>query len=250
MKMKEVVCIALLAVLLIPVLSCENSNVTPPEDLFILLSAEPDTIVPSDVQPDPDYGETTITARVVDSALIPVNGIGVIFSASPLGSKGSLASGGSPVRTDSNGRASDVLKNNQSTTVTATTKGITAEIDIPFVSDNARPNANIVAEPNPALVDSWVAFDGTRSRDEDGAIVHYAWEFWYDHPCDPEDVQVRPIDDPDDIVEGYDAYVIVKQFDHEQDVIVMLTVTDNLGATDSAGHCQEILTILPLDEGS
>lgn len=243
--MKQGIIIALLMMLLIPVLSCEDSNVTPPEDLFILLSAEPDTIVPTGILPDPDYGETIITAKVVDSSHIPVKGVGVIFSASPLGSEGSLASAGSPVKTDSNGRASDVLKNNQDTAVTATTRGITAEIDIPFVFDNVLPSANIVAEPNPALVNSWVAFDGTRSRDEDGEIVNYIWEFWYDHPCDPEEIQVRPIDDPDDAVEGYDAYVIVKQFDHEQDVIVILTVTDNMGADDDVGHCQEILTVLP-----
>ena len=244
-KMKKRYLTALAFLLLAPILGCDNSDITAPEDMLILLSADPAYLSPSGQPPDPEYGETVVTARAVDSAFEPVKGIGIIFSATPLGDNGGLASGGSPVKTDSGGIARDVLKNDRGTAVTARSKDITAELDIEFVFDNIKPQARATAAPNPALVDQWVAFDGTASRDTDGAIVNYRWEFWQDQVCDPETEPARPGSIPDETTEGIDKYVVVRKFDHEQQVIVMLTVTDNLGAEDSAGICETIVTSLP-----
>jgi len=246
-EMKKGILFIVTLLMLVPVLCCEDSSITITDDTLIFLNAEPSSIVASRIPPDPSYGETVLTARILNSSNVPIQGIGVIFSATPLGENGGLLSGGSPVRTNSDGRVSDVLKNDRATTVKAATGSVTAEIRIPFILDNIRPSAMAVAEPNPALVEQWIAFDGTRSRDNDGSITNYKWEFWYDQYCDPDPMvePARPPETPNETSEGSGLYVVVRRFDHEQQVIAVLTVTDNLSATDSYGICENVVTSIP-----
>ncbi|MEW5805798.1 MAG: hypothetical protein AB1756_00330 [Acidobacteriota bacterium] len=240
----------LFVMILLPVLSCEEGNVSDTGDLLIYVNAEPDFILAGNGSnlPGAEYGATTVTARVVNSSFVPMQGIGVLFTANPVGTEGGFQSDGHPIKTDSEGRATDILINDRSTTITVQSGSATATLTIPYVLENEPPTARIITEPNPVEVNRNAVFDGTTSGDVDGTITNYKWEFWYDHQCDIGVIPDRPdpmLDPPSETLEGSDISMFVKSFDHAQTMIVFLTVTDNNLATDDAGHCQEVVSSVP-----
>lgn len=219
--------------MILPILSCEESSITVPEDLVIHIEANPRNVEPGTSEYDPTWGKTTITARVVNTSLVPIQGIGVIFSAAPSGIfESSWEPMGNSRKTNSNGRASDVLHTDSSTTITASVKDITAEINIGFAGQNILPNATIIADPNPAKVSKTVVFDASSSSDTDGVIVNYQWI-------------LNPDLDPPEVVEGPDALTLIRTYQSEQNIEVILTVEDDDGATDSDSTIEEIVNNLP-----
>src|SRR5688572_23611987 len=73
-------------------------------------------------------GTSVISAVVTDDSGKPIGGLGVRFSTT----NGTLQSGGTPIRTNSNGLATDVLNTNESATVTATTdNGFSGQTTVP-----------------------------------------------------------------------------------------------------------------------
>ncbi len=223
--MKRVILLMVVGVLFLLLISCEDSDPTAPTDSTILLTADPQTVRPDHT----GSGNSTITAQVLDASFNPVNGVGVLFSASPTGE---FASGGAAIRTDSNGRAQDILTTDANTTVTARSGEASADIDIIFGEGNQSPNVLLSATPNPAKVDEDIVFDGSGSIDTDGFIANYFWEFF-------------PDIDPDSTIEGPDVFSVVQDYSQEQNVIVRLTITDNDGAIDQDFLIEEVVENKP-----
>ncbi len=215
----------------LPLLTCEGSDPTAPDDSTILLSANPDSVEPDNT----GYGTSEITAQVLDSSYNPLKNVGVTFSASP---SGTLDSGGVAIKTDSNGRAYDTLRTNAATTVTARSGGTSAEISIGIGLGNKAPNILLQTDPNPVKTGNEVIFDGSGSIDTDGFIVGYKWEIFPD--IDPIEI-VPP--DPEPYDSG--AASLVRSYAQQQNIIVKLTIFDNDGAFDQDYILQQVLDNLP-----
>ncbi|MEW5805797.1 MAG: PKD domain-containing protein [Acidobacteriota bacterium] len=229
--MRKAGIIALFALAMLPLWTCEKSDPTAPDESTILLSANPDTIRPD----TSGFGTSVITAQVLDGSFNAVKGVGVRFSASPTGS---LTSNGDAVMTDSNGIARDTLKTNATTKVTARSGSATAEIQVAVGSGNKAPTVLLTAEPNPVKTGRNVTFDGSGSVDSDGSIIGYKWELYPD--IDPPE-KVPPDPTP------YDPAVpsLLREYNQEQNVIVKLTVYDNSGAYDQDYIIENVVDNLP-----
>ncbi len=223
--MKRVILLMAVGALLLSFLSCEESDPTAPKNSTILLTADPQTVRPDHT----GFGKSTITAQVLDESFNSVNGVGVLFSASPTGE---FASGGASIITDGNGRAKDTLTTNADTTVTARSGTTSSDIDISFGEGNSAPNVLLLTTPNPAKIDEDIVFDGSGSIDTDGFISNYFWELF-------------PDIDPPETVEGPNAFSLVRSYSQEQNVVVRLTITDNDGAIDQDFLIQKIVENKP-----
>lgn len=223
--MKRVIYLMIMGLFFMQLLSCESSDPTAPTDSTILLTADPQTVRPDHT----GFGESLITAQVLNPSFNPVEGVGVIFSASPTGE---FTSGGSSIMTNSNGRAQDTLKTNADTTVTARSGAASSDISITFGEGNQAPNTLLLSTPNPAKVDEDIVFDGSGSIDIDGFISNYFWEIFPD------------LDAPE-TVEGPEEFTLVRSYSQEQSIIVRLTLTDNDGAIDQDFLIQEVVDNKP-----
>jgi hypothetical protein len=219
--------------MIFPMISCEDADITIPEDLIIQIDANPRKVEPDTSEYIEGWGKTTITARVLNSSLEPIEGIGVILSADPAGVfQSNWESIGDPIQSDSNGRVSDILHTDAATVVTAFTGEHTADINIGFGLAGAAPEAILFAEPNPAKAGTSVVFDASGSFDNDGGIVNYHWE-------------ITPDIDPPEVLEGGDLLILIRRYNVQQNVDVILTVTDNSGDTDIDTTIEEIVNNLP-----
>lgn len=230
---KHLIFILLLTVL--PLISCEEADVTIPEDIIIQVSANPPAVQPNTSSLVDGWGQTTITARVLNSTLDPLEGIGVIMTADPSGIfQSTEESITNPIRTNSSGRASDILHTDAATTVAVFTGDHSADVDIGFGMQGATPVAVLFADPNPAKVGTSVVFDGSTSFDPDGFIINYRWE-------------IVPDVDPPEVLEGPEILILIRRYNAQQNVEVTLTVTDNSGDTDIDSTIEEIVNNLPPD---
>jgi hypothetical protein len=217
----------------LPMISCEDADVSIPENIIIQINANPPTVQPDTSSLVEGWGQTIITVRVLNSTLDPLEGIGVILTADPSGIfQSTEESITNPIRTDSNGRASDILHTDAATNIAVFTGDHSADVDIGFGMQGAAPVAVLFAEPNPAKAGTSVVFDGSTSFDLDGAIMNYRWE-------------ITPDIDPAEVLEGPNILVIIRQYNIQQNVDVTLTVTDNSGDTDIDSTIEEIVANLP-----
>lgn len=225
--------ILIIFLITLPMISCEDSDITVPEDLIIQIDANPKTVLPNTSSLYEGWGQTTITVRILNSSLEPIQGIGVILTADPAGIfQSTEESITDPIRTDSNGRASEILHTDAATTVAAYTGEHRADFDVAFGMAGPVPVAILYAHPNPAKVGTSVVFDGSGSFDSDGGIVNYLWE-------------ITPDIDPAEVLEGPDVLVLIRRYDVQQNVDVTLTVTDNSGQADIDSTVEEIVDNLP-----
>lgn len=219
--------------MILPMISCEDADITIPEDLIIQVAANPRKVEPNTSEYIEGWGKTTITARVLNSSLEPLEGIGVILSADPAGVfQSNWESIGNPIRSGSDGRVSDILHTNAATVVTAFSGEHSTDVEIGYGTAGAAPEAFLFAEPNPAKTGTSVAFDASGSFDNDGGIVNYLWE-------------ITPDIDPPEVLEGGDLLVLIRRYNVQQNVEVVLTVTDNSGDTDVDSTIEEIVNNLP-----
>lgn len=157
-------------------------------------------------------GKVLLNATVFDPNGDPIPDKVVVFSSV----YGSLASNGALLRTDSQGRASDLLTlerlpaNLESVEVTVEVSGKTASKAI-SVTTNESPTAKIAFSPeNPKQGDT-VFFNGSQSTDPDGQIVKYEWDFGQGEGAVGREAQFT--------------------FTTARNHVVTLTVTDDQGAS-------------------
>ncbi len=94
---------------------------------------------------------------------------------------------------------------------------------VPVAAQNMQPVAAFTVSPTAPTVNEWVRFDGTSSSDSDGSIATYRWTFGDGSPA----------------VTGN---VVYHQFTAAGSYSATLTVTDNLGATNSATKTVQVGT--------
>jgi hypothetical protein len=204
---------------------CDDSDVTAPTDGIINL-----VVSPSNLVIDPDSGIDTATAQVIasvfDNGGQPLQNVAVLFSTGG----GALASAGAPVRTNANGIAIDTLTVGESDPdafqVTAQSSAIivTADVTKEIAAANEQPLASILEVPvGSAEVDQLVTFDGSSSLDPDGVITCYQWEI------------NSTIDANDEIIQGVSTSAVQRQYAEEQELTVLLRVSDRAEATALCG---------------
>ena len=124
------------------------------------------------------YGGGRVVLRAVayDESSNPVAGAPVVFATT----RGTLASGGRQLLTNSAGLAKDVLLTDEDATVTAQSGDVPSEsvaITVDDVPVNVAPVAQFVWSPASPLVEQTIFFNGSLSTDEDGRIVRWGWDF-------------------------------------------------------------------------
>lgn len=157
-------------------------------------------------------GEATITATALGDDAEPLANVPIIFSTTA----GALQSGGAVVRTNKNGKATDRLTTTATATVTATSGSIDADTVVTLATPNVPPVASFTVSPTSPTVGSQVFFNAAASADSDGTIVSYHWDFGNGDTGTGRQV----------------SYI----YTSAQSVVVVLTVTDNDGATGAASR--------------
>jgi len=117
-------------------------------------------------------GESRITAIAYDKGLNPLSNIPVIFSTDA----GYLYSSGRVLYTNNLGEVEDVLKTSNPATVTAYSGGISGSVKI-FIESNKPPTASFVYSPTNPKVNQDIFFNAGASKDDDGYIVRFVWDF-------------------------------------------------------------------------
>jgi hypothetical protein len=207
-----------LVALLVLAAGCEDSDLTISGDGAILLTANPGTVTI-----DPNQGETegtsTLIASVFDSAGNPMANISVLFSATG----GTLASGSVHVKTNQSGLAFDTLTlttaDPPSIEVKAQSSLVVTQpltITLQVMEDNQPPEAVIIDVPaGEQEVGKIVTFDGSLSADPDGDIITcYQWTI-------DSTFNAR-----DEVVQGPGASALQRTYNVEQDMSVILRVSD------------------------
>jgi hypothetical protein len=150
-----------------------------PEDLVIDAN-DPNT--PTDPNTGKAYGETTLTAEVLDPDGVPLEGVEVVFTSAA----GELASAGSPVLTNTEGQATDTLRifedDPDEIDATATWDGLEVSVTITkeFIPLNNPPVAD-AGEDQEVECGETVTLDGSGSTDPDSTdgtnddIVLFEW---------------------------------------------------------------------------
>lgn len=231
---------AAVLIVLASAVSCEDSDLTAPNDGTIVLRANPSTVVIDSnllVEDPPGSGiflpqtkgSTTLIAQVFDADGKPLSNISVLFStaAGVLGSGGQGGSQATTVKTDASGIAQTTLTISRTDPtdieVQATSSAVSTTITVKklLVGANVPPTAVIVAAPqNKQSVDEPVVFDGTASVDpEDDLITMYRWTITSTNP-DPG--RADPY-----VVEGPSDSALQLTFENVQNLTVTLQVTDD-----------------------
>jgi len=228
-------------VALVSLAGCDSSSnaskaVLAGQENGITLTADPNTVVidltDPDTPTDPDtgkaYGDTALTAMVVDTEGQPEVGVEVVFGSTA----GNLASEGQPVITDDTGKAEDSLR---------VFEDDPEEIEVSAVVDERIETIAVtktLIEPNaPPVADAGedrtiecasesgarVTLDGSGSSDPDSSegtnddIVSFEWFEFFGAP------------DETPLGEGETLEVELSAGDH----VITLKVTDSEGETDT-----------------
>lgn len=222
------------AVMAAVLVGCEDSDPTVPTDGVITL-----TVNPSVITIDPNLGETEGTATVIAAAFdadgVPLSDIAVLFSTGA----GVLGSGNEAVLTDSSGLATTtltILPTAPSTfKVRAQSSSVIeeADVDVEVVGANEQPRAAIIDVPKGAQeAGKVVLFDGSASVDTDGEITCFQWDIQSTEPGSSE------------VVQGPGVSALQKTYDEEQDLTVVLRVTDR---GDAGSLCDQDGAPVPID---
>lgn len=210
--------------------ACDDSEPVAQSDWVIEVTASPASL---DLDAPDQPASSTITAVVFDKNGQPQSGIGLRFSTS----SGTMASGGSLVKTNGRGEAQDILRTNANSKVRVKSGSAEGEVDVKVNSTNERPTAVITIQPaNQASIGSSVTFSGASSEDLDGEIVEYRWSIASTNP-DPGTAN------PDNEVTS--ATTIIRTYLNPQKLTIALTTVDNRGATSSTSAEYFILENLP-----
>lgn len=154
-------------------------------------------------------GDSVITATALGDDGEPLANVPIVFSTTA----GALQSGGSAVRTNTSGEATDRLTTTADATVTATSGSKTGEATVTLSAANQPPVANFSFSPTSPSVGQLVFFNASTSTDADGSIVSYDWDFGNGETGTGREV----------------SFI----YDVAQSYVVVLTVTDDDGATGS-----------------
>lgn len=117
-------------------------------------------------------GESKITAVAYDKGLNPLPNIPVIFSTD----SGYLYSSGRVLSTNSAGEVEDILRTSSPATVTAFSGSITGSVKV-YIETNKPPVASFVYSPTNPKVNQDIFFNASASKDDDGYIVRFVWDF-------------------------------------------------------------------------
>ncbi len=117
-------------------------------------------------------GESKITAVAYDKGLNPLSNIPVIFSTDA----GYLYSSGKVLYTNNIGEATDTLRTSSSATVTAFSGSVSGSVKV-YIETNKPPTASFVYSPTNPKVNQDVFFNASASKDDDGYIVKFVWDF-------------------------------------------------------------------------
>ena len=166
----------------------------------------------------PGGGTIQLRAHVRDDQGNAVSGVGVLFETT----NGTLASGGDPVLTNSQGLARDTLSATDETTVTAFAGAQEDQINVTIGAQNA-PACGAVASTTSAAIDQDISFVDT-SEDEDGTIQTSTWDFG-------------------DGSTG-SGVSVVHSYDEAGTYIVLHTIVDSQGLSD---NCEPL--IIAVEEG-
>lgn len=179
----------------------------------IVLEVSPDTI-------SRQGGEVAVTGTVYDPQGEVTSGIRVVFSTD----RGTLQSNGAQLTSSSAGKVFDTLNVGKSplnvdvVTITASAGAITRSETIGF-DPNLVPESIIEYFPENPRLGQFVTFDGSGSKDPDGEIEEYEWQF-------PDGTTSNTVE-------------TVYAFSESGPQVVALEVTDDLGSTD-----REIVTVI------
>lgn len=162
-------------------------------------------------------GTVTITAFIFDKNDKPMNGMNVYFKTT----KGKLNSNGSPVVTNANGKAHDQLETTESADVTVSCGAAdSVTVSVSVLSTANSPTASFTYSPTDPRPKEKVRFNGSASKDSDGTIKSWYWDFG-------------------DGDSGW-SEIVSHEFDtgnfFSRSFVVTLTVTDNQGLTGLASQ--------------
>jgi len=195
-----------------------SSDVSATVDVTIGTTLESITVSANPASLPPDGGTSTITAVAFGENFEVLVNVPITFSTDA----GELESKGSPIRTNSNGEARDVLTTDVSAVVTATSGNLTADAGVD-VGENEPPTAVFSHSPVVPKVNEIVNFSAAESFDTDGQIVSYKWDFG----------------------DGATGTGVSNShiYRSQADFVTVLVVTDDLGAEGSTS------STIPVSEG-
>lgn len=131
-------------------------------------------------------GAATLRVTAFDENFNPLANIPVALSTNA----GQLNSRGNVIITNANGTAQDLLTTTETAEVTAASAGVDASITV-HVESNDGPTASFVYSPTNPKVDEKVNFNASASKDTDGTIVSFRWDFGDGHSGSGETVSHR-----------------------------------------------------------
>jgi PKD repeat protein len=177
----------------------------------LILTANPSSL-------PPEGGKVQLRAFVRDENGNPVSGVQVFFSTDA----GSLASGGDPVITNSQGLARDTLTTDEEATVTVVAGGEEDTLTISLGATNAPECGSFVA-PNPAAIGQEITFVDT-STDPENDLQTSTWDFGDGNSAN--------------------GFVVTHSYDESGIFVVLHTITDSEGQSD---NCEPI--VVTIEEG-
>ncbi len=227
---KTILLPALLLLLLLFAVSCDDSEPVAQSDWVIEVTASPASL---NLDAPDKPADSVISAVVFDKNGQPQSGIGVRFSSS----SGTMASNGNLIKTNGRGEAQDILTTNADAKVRVKSGSAEGTVDVKVTSTNEKPTAVISIQPRTqAPIGSQVTFSGASSEDLDGEIVQYRWSIASTNPD-------NGVANPDN--ESTSATTIIRTYNKPQDLTIALTTVDNKGATSSTSADYSVLDNLP-----
>lgn len=121
-------------------------------------------------------GAAALRVTALDENFNPLANIPVTLSTNA----GQLNSRGNVIITNANGTAEDLLTTTVTADVTAASAGVETSITV-HVETNEGPTASFVYSPTSPKVDEKVNFNASGSKDSDGTIVSFQWDFGDGH---------------------------------------------------------------------
>jgi PKD repeat protein len=131
-------------------------------------------------------GSAALRVTALDENFNPLANIPVTLSTNA----GQLNSSGNVIITNANGVAQDLLTTTVTANVTAASGGVDTSITV-HVETNEGPTASFVYSPTNPKVDEKVNFNASASKDPDGTIVSFRWDFGDGHSDSGETVSHR-----------------------------------------------------------
>jgi PKD repeat protein len=168
-------------------------------------------------------GSAALRVTALDENFNPLANIPVTLSTNA----GQLNSSGNVIITNANGVAQDLLTTTVTANVTAASGGVDTSITV-HVETNEGPTASFVYSPTNPKVDEKVNFNASASKDPDGTIVSFRWDFGDGHSDSGETVSHRYQD------AGTFAVVLVVQDNSGNRGTATQTVSVGEGSSPSA----------------